>query len=57
MKMNKSRYWIITYEQEFRGEILKDSYKAYGTYYEMEERVERLYSDPHIISVSIEDVE
>ena len=55
--MNKSRYWIITYEQEFRGEILKDSYKAYGTYYEMEERVERLYSDPHIISVSIEDVE
>ena len=53
--MNKIRRWKITYEQEFMGEIIKDSYEVYGTYYETEKRVEELYSDPHVINAMIEE--
>lgn len=48
----------ISYKQEFNGEILRDSYvRTVRSERELQKAVSALYSDPHVFSVTCEELE
>lgn len=52
MEINPGTKIMIYYSQQFMGETLDDEYITYvDNIRELEDKVEALYSDPHVISV------
>lgn len=54
--MNKVRHFRITYRQVFWGEVLVGTYDKWCTYYELEQAISALYSDPHVFSVDYVEI-
>ncbi|AFJ75952.1 hypothetical protein AG2_015 [Listeria phage vB_LmoM_AG20] len=59
MSNKKTDYKVykITYKQRFMGEVLVDSYeRAVRDDNELQSAINALYDDPHVFSVSSEEV-
>lgn len=49
---------LVNYSQEFMGEIIEDEYITFvNNYDDINKIYEALYSDSHVIGVSVEEVE